>query len=191
MFGYIVPHQRRNIGWYYITNWVLQTGGMSGVRSVQEGNQSTAAVCGSEPAADEHSTAEDSMLPHCQSKRVSHYHIQYLLNHRSTSFALKGILIFVKYLDIDALLHTVQCKKVQMMNSLFLKVVSLALVAAPVFAQVTTNSDTFVQLFEWSWADVAAECEDYLAPKGFWGVQVSPPMEHITGSQWWTRFEYV
>lgn len=29
-----------------------------------------------------------------------------------------------------------------------------------------------VHLFEWRWADIAAECERYLAPNGFGGVQV-------------------
>ncbi len=50
---------------------------------------------------------------------------------------------------------------------------------------------TFVHLFEWSWQDVAQECEDYLGPKGYAAVQVSPPNEHIQGSQWWTRYQPV
>jgi alpha-amylase len=29
-----------------------------------------------------------------------------------------------------------------------------------------------VHLFEWKWLDIAAECERWLAPKGFAGVQV-------------------
>lgn len=48
-----------------------------------------------------------------------------------------------------------------------------------------------VQLFEWSWADIANECETFLGPKGFRGAQVSPPMEHIQGTQWWTRYQPV
>lgn len=48
-----------------------------------------------------------------------------------------------------------------------------------------------VQLFEWSWADVTNECEKFLGPKGFKAVQVSPPMEHIKGSEWWTRYQPV
>jgi len=50
---------------------------------------------------------------------------------------------------------------------------------------------TFVHLFEWSWDDIAQECEDWLAPHGFDAVQISPPMEHITGPQWWTRYQPV
>jgi alpha-amylase len=50
---------------------------------------------------------------------------------------------------------------------------------------------TFVHLFEWNWQDVAKECEDYLGPKGYAAVQVSPPNEHIQGNQWWTRYQPV
>lgn len=49
----------------------------------------------------------------------------------------------------------------------------------------------FVHLFEWSWEDVATECETYLGPKGFAAVQVSPPNKHIDGGQWWTRYQPV
>ncbi len=54
---------------------------------------------------------------------------------------------------------------------------------------------TFVHLFEWSWPDVARECEDFLGPKGFAAVQVSPPQEHIdppgNTDAWWTRYQPV
>lgn len=33
---------------------------------------------------------------------------------------------------------------------------------------------TIVHLFEWKWDDIAAECERFLAPKGYAGVQVLP-----------------
>ena len=53
--------------------------------------------------------------------------------------------------------------------------------------------DVFVHLFEWTWNDVAAECENVLAPSGFHAVQVSPPQEHIlaSGSPWWQRYQPV
>jgi alpha-amylase len=43
-----------------------------------------------------------------------------------------------------------------------------------------------VHLFEWKWADIANECENFLAPRGFAGVQVSPPNENsvISGRPW-------
>jgi len=53
------------------------------------------------------------------------------------------------------------------------------------------SRDAFVHLFEWSWADVAQECEEFLGPKGYTAVQISPPNEHISGSAWWTRYQPV
>ena len=57
--------------------------------------------------------------------------------------------------------------------------------------QAASQPTTFVHLFEWNWQDVAQECEQYLGPKGYAAVQVSPPNEHIQGSQWWTRYQPV
>lgn len=53
--------------------------------------------------------------------------------------------------------------------------------------------DVFVHLFEWKWADIAAECESVLGPRGFRAVQVSPPQEHavINGAPWWQRYQPV
>jgi len=52
-------------------------------------------------------------------------------------------------------------------------------------------SATMVHLFEWSWADVALECEEWLGPKGFTAVQVSPPTDHINHPAWWARYQPV
>lgn len=57
--------------------------------------------------------------------------------------------------------------------------------------QASAAPTTFVHLFEWSWTDIATECETYLGPKGYAAVQVSPPNEHVIGSQWWTRYQPV
>lgn len=35
------------------------------------------------------------------------------------------------------------------------------------------DRDGMVHLFEWKWSDIAAECERFLAPKGYGGVQVN------------------
>ncbi|KFM78014.1 Pancreatic alpha-amylase, partial [Stegodyphus mimosarum] len=37
---------------------------------------------------------------------------------------------------------------------------------------------TIVHLFEWKWNDIAEECESFLGPYGYGGVQVSPPNEN-------------
>lgn len=55
---------------------------------------------------------------------------------------------------------------------------------------VTAQERTaFVHLFEWSWNDIAQECEQHLGPKGFAAVQVSPPQKSIIRSEWWSRYQ--
>lgn len=48
-----------------------------------------------------------------------------------------------------------------------------------------------VHLFEWKWLDIAAECESFLGPSGFGGVQISPPNENviIKGRPWYERYQ--
>jgi alpha-amylase len=48
-----------------------------------------------------------------------------------------------------------------------------------------------VHLFEWRWADIAAECEAFLGPRGFAGVQVSPPTENVIvpNRPWYERYQ--
>ena len=54
------------------------------------------------------------------------------------------------------------------------------------------KADVLVQLFEWKWNDVAMECEQWLGPKGYSAVQVSPPHEHVVlQGQWWERYQPV
>jgi len=69
-------------------------------------------------------------------------------------------------------------------------------VPSPELAEVApgpsaTPRTVFVQLFEWSWPDIARECEVFLGPAGYAAVQVSPPQEHIPGPEWWTRYQPV
>ena len=53
----------------------------------------------------------------------------------------------------------------------------LALSSQQASGQFATNQwgdrNTIVHLFEWKWDDIAKECEQFLAPKGYAGVQVS------------------
>jgi hypothetical protein len=48
-----------------------------------------------------------------------------------------------------------------------------------------------VQLFEWKWLDVAKECEEFLGPRKFAGVQISPPNENVVldGRYWYERYQ--
>ncbi|GMI33594.1 hypothetical protein TrRE_jg11282 [Triparma retinervis] len=71
-----------------------------------------------------------------------------------------------------------------------MKLLFPALFSLAAAAEIDT-SGVFVHLFEWSHSDVADECENWLGPKGFDAVQISPPNEHIQGDQWWTRYQPV
>ncbi|EIM87674.1 alpha-amylase [Stereum hirsutum FP-91666 SS1] len=54
-----------------------------------------------------------------------------------------------------------------------------------------SSNNVIAQMFEWPWTSIATECTDYLGPFGYGYVQVSPPMEHITGTQWWCDYQPV
>src|SRR5882762_878997 len=69
----------------------------------------------------------------------------------------------------------------------------------PVLAQTYRPSghmaagDAFVHLFEWTWTDIASECETVLGPAGFKAVQISPPQEHsiVPTYDWSERYQPV
>ncbi|MBQ0923152.1 alpha-amylase [Saccharopolyspora endophytica] len=52
-----------------------------------------------------------------------------------------------------------------------------------------------IQMFQWPWDSVASECTNFLGPKGFGAVQVSPPQEHIVlpeaGHPWYQDYQPV
>ncbi|MFE9253786.1 carbohydrate-binding module family 20 domain-containing protein [Streptomyces sp. NPDC006879] len=66
-----------------------------------------------------------------------------------------------------------------------------ALPTAPAQASAPGEKDVTAVLFEWTFASVAQACTDTLGPAGYGYVQVSPPQEHIQGSQWWTSYQPV
>jgi len=53
------------------------------------------------------------------------------------------------------------------------------------------SKPVIIQMFQWTYASVAAECTTFIGPAGYGFVQVSPPTEHITGPQWWTDYQVV
>lgn len=57
--------------------------------------------------------------------------------------------------------------------------------------EASVAGTAFVHLFEWRWNDIADECEQFLGPRGFEAVQVSPPNEHIDHNTWWARYQPV
>ncbi|MBG6096403.1 alpha-amylase [Nocardioides luteus] len=64
-------------------------------------------------------------------------------------------------------------------------------VSAPAQAAPPGDKDVTAVMFEWNFASVAKECTSTLGPAGYGYVQVSPPQEHIQGSQWWTSYQPV
>ncbi|XP_039449670.1 alpha-amylase A-like [Culex pipiens pallens] len=58
------------------------------------------------------------------------------------------------------------------------------------------NHSGIVHLFEWKFADIAAECERFLGPRGFGGIQLSPVNEYVivqrgNARPWWERYQPV
>ncbi|ALC40426.1 Amy-d [Drosophila busckii] len=67
----------------------------------------------------------------------------------------------------------------------------LALASAQFSPNYKDGRNGMVHLFEWKWDDIAAECENFLGPYGFAGLQVSPVNENavIGGRPWWERYQ--
>ncbi|KAK3593462.1 hypothetical protein CHS0354_020228 [Potamilus streckersoni] len=74
----------------------------------------------------------------------------------------------------------------------FLNVVGAGIYSNPHCAD---GRHTIVHLFEWRWTDVAQECERFLGPYGYCGVQISPPTENrvmtIPNRPWFERYQPV
>ncbi|XP_064188329.1 alpha-amylase-like isoform X2 [Anguilla rostrata] len=83
----------------------------------------------------------------------------------------------------------------KMKTKVCLLAVALGLGLAQHHCQMKRGRTSIVHLFEWRWADVAQECERYLAPNGYGGVQISPPSENIVVTKpwrpWWERYQPV
>jgi alpha-amylase len=72
---------------------------------------------------------------------------------------------------------------------------SLQLTAKSEAPASTPEAGVIVHLFEWTWPDIAQECERVLGPQGYQAVQISPPQEHVIvpelGFPWWQRYQPV
>ncbi|TCD63303.1 hypothetical protein EIP91_005684 [Steccherinum ochraceum] len=56
---------------------------------------------------------------------------------------------------------------------------------------LSRNKTVIVQMFEWTWDSIAAECTEFLGPAGYGYVQASPAQEHVQGPEWWTDYQPV
>ncbi len=56
---------------------------------------------------------------------------------------------------------------------------------------VGAPGDVIAIAFQTNWNSVAKECTEAYGPEGVGYVQVSPPMESIQGTEWWTSYQPV
>ncbi|MFD4207547.1 alpha-amylase family protein [Micromonospora tulbaghiae] len=89
-------------------------------------------------------------------------------------------------------MHRRRCRAAVLALSLAASLLVPVTAAAPPAAAATPGAKkVIVQLFEWNWTSVAAECTSTLGPKGYGYVQVSPPQEHVNSSPWWVSYQPV
>ena len=59
----------------------------------------------------------------------------------------------------------------------------------------TSPAGVLVQMFDWPWTAIAAECTSVLGPDGYAAVQISPPQEAVVlaadGYPWWQAYQPV
>ncbi|XP_071800339.1 alpha-amylase-like [Asterias amurensis] len=74
---------------------------------------------------------------------------------------------------------------------LVLAALSVGTCASYLDPHMLENRQTIVFMMGWNWADIAEECERYLGPNGFGGVQIMPANEHaidvIEGKRTWSE----
>ncbi|TFY72139.1 hypothetical protein EVG20_g879 [Dentipellis fragilis] len=60
-------------------------------------------------------------------------------------------------------------------------------------APSASDKSVIIQMFQWTWDSIAAECTNFIGPvvRGYAYVQASPAQEHVTGDQWWTDYQPV
>lgn len=64
--------------------------------------------------------------------------------------------------------------------------------ASQASAKLNTEEMIIVHPFQWTYDSIAEECEQVLGPKGYDGVQISQPAEHINRSDvWWAVYQPV
>ncbi len=68
---------------------------------------------------------------------------------------------------------------------------NLAMMTPNLHATTLNPPYTSVQLFKWSWNDIATECTQWLGPQGYGGVQISPPSAALSNGNWWDMYQPV
>ena len=70
--------------------------------------------------------------------------------------------------------------------------ISLGIAAGLSMVIGNAEAGVLVHLFQWKFNDIANECEKVLGPKGYEGVQITPPAEHLNKPDvWWSVYQPV
>ncbi len=70
-------------------------------------------------------------------------------------------------------------------------VYGLSLQASVAAAANFNPRETSVQMFRWKWNDIAKECTNFLGPKGYGAVQISPPQASASLNAWYDIYQPV
>lgn len=79
-------------------------------------------------------------------------------------------------------------------KGLWLAILATGMLGFGVSAQASAalnSNQTSVQMFHWSWNNIAKECTNFLGPQGYGAVQISPPSSAMKGNNWWDMYQPV
>ncbi|MEN9866886.1 MAG: hypothetical protein RL748_2476 [Pseudomonadota bacterium] len=76
-------------------------------------------------------------------------------------------------------------------KKLLAAMIGMACIGAMAPAYALNPANTSVQMFHWKWNDIAKECTNWLGPKGFGAVQISPPNSSAVLGFWYDLYQPV
>ncbi len=82
--------------------------------------------------------------------------------------------------------------KNQKLKALWTTLLGIGMASCIAPAQAALNpAHTSVQMFHWKWNDIAKECTNWLGPKGYGAVQISPPNSTAVLGFWYDLYQPV
>ena len=89
--------------------------------------------------------------------------------------------------------HTIRRKTLAVIAAAAMMLANFALNGSALAdtGRANPQSDVTVIAFQQSWNTIAQECQETYGPEGVGYVQISPPMESVQGTQWWTVYQPV
>lgn len=87
--------------------------------------------------------------------------------------------------------HTIRRKTLAVIAAAAMMLANFALNGSALAdtGRANPQSDVTVIAFQQSWNTIAQECQETYGPEGVGYVQISPPMESVQGTQWWTVYQ--